>query len=108
MTAGAAGLFSGPFGLLRVAVLLMMVPGSVPATTVTSNTTVTELLAGTVMPDTLTMPLSLAPAGGGVNELVAPAGMETKPPKVDVVGHVVGQRNVDAPARPRSRVSVMV
>ena len=31
----------------------MVAPGSVPATTVTSNTTVTELLAGTVMPETV-------------------------------------------------------
>jgi len=63
---GAAGLFSGPLGLLTVAVLLMNSPGAVPAITVTSNTTFTELLAGTVMPDTVIMPLLTGgPAGGG-------------------------------------------
>ena len=66
--------------------LLMLVPGSVPATTVTSNTTVTELLAGTLMAVTLTMPLPFAPAGAAVNEGVAPAGTDTKPPKVTSSG----------------------
>ncbi len=85
-TVGAAGLFSGPLRLSSVAVLLILVPGSVPGTTVTSNTTVTELLAGTEMLLTLTMPLALAPEGGAENRPTAPAGSDTKPPKVTSSG----------------------
>src|SRR5688572_22402425 len=84
-TTGATGAASGPLGLLTVAVLAMFEPGETLAT-MTSNTTVTEPLAGTLMFDTVTMPLSLSPLGAGENALLEPAGMDTNPPKVTFAG----------------------
>ena len=43
---GAAGVASGPFGLLTVAVLLISAPGACTLSTVTSNTTVTRAARG--------------------------------------------------------------
>ena len=100
---GAAGLFSGPLGLLMTARVVDLAPGSVPVVTVTSNTTVSELLAGTVMPDTVTMPLLLRRRAAAVNELVAPGGNRHEAGEGRVVGNVVGHRHVDAPGRPRTR-----
>ena len=94
------GCSPAPFGLLSVAVLLMFVPGSVPATTVTSNTTVTELLAGTVMPETFTMPLPLAPAGAARKRAGGAGRNGHEAAERHVVGHIVGQRHIDGlPAR---------
>ena len=84
-TTGATGAASGPLGLLIVAVFAMLEPGDTLAT-MTSNTTVTEPLAGTLMFDTVTMPLSLSPLGAGENALLDPAGMATNPPKLTFAG----------------------
>src|SRR5688572_27115106 len=84
-TVGALGAASGPFGLLTVAVFAMFEPGETFAT-ITSKTTVTAPPAGTLMLDTVSTPLSLSPLGAAENELLAPAGMDTKPAKVTFAG----------------------
>jgi hypothetical protein len=70
---------------VTVAWLLISAPG-LTLSTVTSNTTVRELLAGMVIPVTVIKPLLLLPPGAGVNALVAPAGIETMLAKVEFAG----------------------
>jgi hypothetical protein len=89
------------------AVLSMVSPGAVPAVTVTSKTTVREPLAGTVMPDTVIWPLLLVPAGGAANVLVAPTGIDTKPPNVVLSGMLSVSETLTA-CPPADSVSVMV
>ena len=85
VTGRADGVASGPLGLVTVAWLLINAPGDT-LSTVTSNTTVRVLLAGTVMPVTVSSPLLLSPAGAGVKALLAPAGIDTTLAKVVFAG----------------------
>ena len=84
-TAGAAGLFSARWGLVRLAVVDVGA-GQRAATTVTSNTTVTELLRRHVDGGDVDDAISVRARGAAVNAGVAPAGT-SRSRRSPVVGH---------------------